>query len=581
MPGAPEGRPSRRALRWRIGLVGLAVVSAWAIMGVRLFQVQIVRADDLAARALDQRLTSRAIAADRGTIYDRRRNQLAITAEGATIFADPAQVTEPVLAAELLSDVLGLDRAELFEKLTSDSRFVFIARQLPFDQAGQVSDLQLNGLGYYREPRRVYPFGQVGAQVLGFTDIDNLGIEGIEFRYEGLLSGTPGELIVEVDPAGRIIPQGQSEIRPAVAGSDLILTLEVSIQYISEQACDRALRQTKADSCVIVVQEVETGAILSMANRPGFDPAERSAADPQLFANRAVRSTYEPGSTQKLVTIAAALEEGVVSWNTTLEVPDEVEVVEGACSDRTGQIQGCYEDFTQHPTKPMTVLDIVTESSNVGTILVQQRLGDDDHLRYLEAFGFGARTGIDFPGEASGAGAEGLDPTCSSCTAAAAIGYNVSVTPLQMASVYSTVANDGVWVRPHLVEAVVDAHGTLHRIEIPDRKVISPGTSAILRRLLQSVIEAETGTGQQATVRGYSVGGKTGTTNKYVPELGRYGDDVVASFVGMAPIDDPQLVVVVVLDSPQVGRLGGEVAAPVFSEVMERALHQMGVPPDA
>jgi len=575
--GSPVGS---RAARWRIGLIGMAVIGAWTIMGVRLFQVQIVRAEELAARALDQRLVSRAIAADRGTIFDASRNQLAVTVEGTTIYVDPAQVSEPILAADLLSKVLGLDRDLLYEKLTRDARFVFIARQLPLEQARQVQELEIEGLGFYAEPRRVYPFGSVAAQVVGFTDIDNKGIEGIEFRYEGLLSGTPGELVVETDPSGRIIPHGRSDVRPAVPGTDLILTIDTSIQYIAERACDEALEETQAASCVIVVEDVETGAVLAMANRPGFSPEDRSKTDADLFINRAVRSTYEPGSTQKLVTVAAALEEGVISWSTTFDVPDEIEIVEGACSDRSGLIQGCYQDFNQHPEAEMSVLQIVTESSNVGTILVQQRLGDQAHLRYLDAFGFGSRTGIDFPGEAGGAGSENIDPSCTPCTAAAAIGYNVSVTPLQMATVYSTIANDGEWIRPHLVESVVDSQGDSHALDIGRRRVVSPGTAAILRRLLQSVVEAPEGTGRRAQVPGYSVGGKTGTTDKYVQELGRYGEDVVASFVGMAPISDPKLVVVVVIDSPQAGRLGGEVAAPVFAEVMERALHQLGVPPD-
>lgn len=566
--------------RRRLLLVGLVLLAAWAVMGVRLFQVQVVRAEELAARGLDQRLTTRTIAADRGTIYDRRRNQLAVSVAGTTVFADPAQVTEPVQAAEILGSLLGVERSEMFARLTKeDSRFVFIARQLDFDDAELIRELAIPGIGFYNEPKRVYPFGQVAAQVLGFVDVDNVGIEGIEIQYDDLLSGTPGELVAETDPSGQIIPQAGMELRPAVPGTDLILTIDTSVQYMAEQACDRALKRTGAASCTVVVEEVDTGAILAMAIRPGFDPGSRTTTEPEFFANRAVRSVYEPGSTQKLVTIAAALEEGVVSWSTTFAVPHEIEIVEGACGELRDEIQGCYQDFVVHGTETLSVLDIVTRSSNVGTILVQQRLGDEAHRRYLDAFGFGFSTGLDYPGEATGSGAGGLDPTCSSCTAAAAIGYNVSVTPLQMAAIYSTVANDGVWMQPYLVEEFVDSQGVSHETETSTRQVISEGTARTLRRLLQSVVESQEGTGGQARVPGYAVGGKTGTTDKYVPELGRYGDDVVASFVGMAPIDQPKLVVVVVLDAPQEGRFGGEVAAPVFAEVMERALHQLGIPP--
>lgn len=556
--------------------MGLVFLAAWGVIGFRLFTVQVVQAAELQERALSQRLTTQELAADRGTIFDRQGRELAVSIDATTVYANPQQVVDPVTTANVLGGLLGVDVAELEADLRGDGTFVFVARQLEFELAQQARDLELPGIHFVEEPKRVYPSGSLGAHVIGFVDIDSNGIEGLEAQYNDLLTGQPGQMLVERDVNDRyVIPTGQYEVVPAVPGADLVTTIDREIQFAAEQSCAAALERTLAARCTIVVMDPDTFEVLAMVVAPTFNPGDRSGVDPAsgVFTNAAVRSQYEPGSTQKLVTVAAAIEEGVVEWNTQYLVPDHIEVVENACSD--GAIKGCYQDATEHPEEIMTVQQCVTVSSNVCTIKIQQDLGQDRLADYLDDFGYGSLTGIDFPGEQSGN--VNLATGCPTCGASAAIGYSVSVTPLQMAAVYSTIANDGVWLEPSLVSHIVDGAGVPTETQSQARRVVSENTAQTMRVLLQSVVES--GTGRRAAIEGYSVGGKTGTTRRFVEGEG-YTDEFVVSFIGMAPIDDPELVVAVVIDAPEVDQAGGLAAAPVFAEVMEKALHQMGIGPD-
>lgn len=566
----------------RLVAFGLVLTLAWTGLAARLFQVQVVRAGEFAAQSLEQRRAHKELASDRGTIYDRQGRELAVSVQGNTVYARPMHVADPEVAATLLSAVLRVDYAELLAKLASDAPFVYVARQVDFEKAAEVRDLGLSGISFLSEPKRVYPAGEMAAAVLGFVDIDNVGIEGLEYRYEDVLRGVPGEVIMERDPQGRVIPQGEYAVRPAEPGSDLVTTIDLDIQFAAERACAAVIESSGARRCMMVVLDPDTGAVLGMAVLPSFDPGDRNGADPETFQNYAVRGMYEPGSTQKLVTVAAALEEEAVRWNTLFpDVPYEYEAVPGACDRDDDELHGCFRDFSYHDPQTMTVKEIVTYSSNVGTILIQRRLGDEALRRYLADFGLGSRTGIDFSAEASGA--VNVDPTCGSCTASAAIGYSVAVTPLQIAAAYAAVANDGVWVQPHLVQAVVDGEGVHHPIQPERRQVVSEQTARTMRLLLRSVVEDEGGTGRRAAIPGYTVGGKTGTADRFVAATQSYSDtETVASFVGMAPIADPRLVIAVVVDSPSHEyRTGGKIAAPAFADVMEKALHHLGVPPDA
>ena len=580
-------RPSQSTLR--LGLIVFVVVAAWIGMGYRLFDIQVVKAEELAEQGLNQRLETREMAPQRGKIYDRNGDLLALTVESQSLFADPSQVTEPLWVAQQIGTLLGVDSETLYERLTSDKRFVWVKRQVDGVLAEQVLALEMDGVYSLPEPKRVYPAGPVAAHVTGFVNIDGDGQEGMELVYDQQLRGVPGTAVYERSPNGIVILQGDNNIVPADPGMDLTTTIDLPLQYQAQQSCVEAVDRTGAESCWAVVLSVETGEILAMVGAPVFDPQTRQTVDPRCddsedpatcrsFSNFVVRGIFEPGSTQKMITVAAALEEGKVQVGTTIpEVADELELLEDACRSGDDDVHGCYRDFYEHETRDMTVAEIFTRSSNIGTIRVAETLEQDVLVDYIEAFGLGSKTGVDYSVEA-----EGLlrfDAGCQTCWASAAIGYSVAASPLQMAAAYAAIGNDGVWTTPHIMSTMVDPNGNTEVAGIETKQVVSIGTSILMRELLASVVEE--GTGTNAAVDGYRVGGKTGTANKLGPD-GRYTEETRASFVGMAPIDDPQVVVAVVIDSPDFDfRTGGLSAAPVFSEIMEQALHRFGVSPDA
>jgi cell division protein FtsI/penicillin-binding protein 2 len=572
----------------RMSLIGLVVIAAWLGMGYRLFEIQVVRAPELAEQGLSQRLVSRETAPQRGKIFDRNGNLLAMTVESQSLFAVPDQVTEPLWVAQQVGGLLGVDSDTLYDRLTSDKDFVYIKRQVDGVLAQEVLDLDLDGVFAHPEPSRIYPAGTVASHITGFVNIDGDGQEGLELVYDDQLRGTPGHAEYERDRAGHVIPQGYTNIVPAIPGMDLVTTIDLPLQYQAQEACVSAVERTSADSCWAVVLSVETGEVLAMVGAPVFDPATRQTVDPRcddsddpvachMFSNFVVRGIYEPGSTEKMITFAAALEEGEVQVGTVIpEVSDELELLPDACRSGDDDVFGCYRDFDQHDTEDMKVAEIFKKSSNIGTIKVAEKLGEDRLVQYIEKFGLGRPTGIDYSVEAPGI--LRFDAGCQTCWASAAIGYSVAVTPLQMAAAYAAIGNDGVWTTPHIVESQVDSQGETQVANVETREVVSPGTAALMRELLATVIED--GTGRNAAVDGYRVGGKTGTANK-LGDDGRYTDLTRASFVGMAPIDDPQVVVAVVVDSPAYEyRTGGLAAAPVFADIMEQALHRLGVSPD-
>jgi len=561
-------QPPPRASNARIVSVGVVLVIAWSLVGYRLTVVQGAHAEEFAARGLEQRLQSETLAADRGTIFDRDGRELAVTVEGVTVYANPHEISDPETVASLLAPLVGRNPTDLAQELATDAAFVYIARQLDPEDAEPIEDAGLAGIHFLSEPRRVYPTAALAAHVVGFVqDGDNTGLEGIELFYESELAGTPGALLVERDPEGRVIPQGAYRVEPAEQGSDLVLTIKSEIQYAATNALAAAIERTSAAAGSIVVLDPETGEILAMVNLPTFNPNDRTGATTDDLRNRAVTDVFEPGSTQKLVTISGALESDIVAPTTSFDIPDRIEILDTV-----------FKDVTVHPDQ-LTVTEIVAHSSNLGTILVGDILGTRPLYTYMYAFGQGRPSGIDFPGEAGGVLRPPEEWCLTTCLAGTSIGYHVSVTPLQMAMVYATVANDGMWVQPHLVREIVDGSGGRSPAMPLARRVISSGTAAEMRIMLEAVVAR--GTGTAAVVSGYRIGGKTGTTNKYLTDLQAYSEEeVVASFIGMAPIDDPKVVVAVVLDSPQDDASGGKGAAPVFAEVMLAALHQVGVPPN-
>ena len=570
--------------RWRIHdlrvvALGVVVLLAWAAIGYRLFQVQGEDAAALSQRGVDQRLRHEEISPKRGTIFDRDGVELAVTVYGSSLIADPMLVRDPALAAALLAPLVEENLADLTIKLDGDSRYVRLTGGLEHSEAellaAAIEEAGLDGLSLVEEPVRIYPSGPLAAPVVGLTRLDDgSGIEGIEAIMDGALSGRAGERIVERDGAGRAIPQGEFLIEPATPGSDVFLTIDREIQHTAERVLGAAIEQTGSASGAVVVLEPSTGRILAMASLPAFDPNDRSSLLPETLRNRAVVDVYEPGSTLKIVAVAGALEMGIVVPGTVIATPSEITI-----GDET------FTDAADHP-RTMTVADIVAKSSNVGTIEIQRRLGNLRHYAFLDAFGLGRPASIDFSFESAGRLDHYTQWCYSSCGASAAIGYGIGTTPLQLAGVYATIANGGEWVEPHVVAEIVDPDGGRITSEPRRRRVISSETARLLRIMLQQVVED--GTGHRAGLDAFTVGGKTGTSNKFDVELGVYSEDeTIAWFAGMAPIDDPEIVAVVVLDAPS-GQLedgtelkfGGASAAPVFAEIAESALHQLGVVPD-
>jgi cell division protein FtsI (penicillin-binding protein 3) len=514
----------------RLVAVGVALVLAWTMVGYRLTVVQGARAEAFAARGLDQRLQRLTLAADRGTIFDRDGRELAVTVDSVTVYANPREVTDPLEVARTLAPLLGREVRTVADALATDSEFVYLARQLDLAAGDPIREADLPGVYLLIEPKRVYPAGDLTAHVVGFVrDGDNVGLEGLELYYDTALAGHPGSLIVERDPSGRAIPQGEYQVEPAEPGSDLVLTIKTEIQFAAAQALAAAIARTGATSGSVVVLDPETGAILAMVNLPSFDPTAREGISAEALRNRAVTDVFEPGSTQKLVTISAALESGLVNPGTSFEIPEKIEILDTV-----------FEDFTEHAAT-LTVTEIVTHSSNLGTILIGEELGARRLHSFMVAFGEGTATGVDFPGEAPGM-LRAPDEWCiTTCIAGTSIGYRVSVTALQMAMVYAAVANDGVWVQPHFVAETVAGDGTRVTFEAAERRVLSPATAAQMRSMLEAVVQF--GTGTAGAVTGYRVGGKTGTTEKYLESEQAYSDtEVVASFIGIARSATPVVV---------------------------------------
>lgn len=560
----------------------------------RLTELQVLDAGTYATRGVAQRQRVVALPAGRGTIFNREGVELALTVMRKTVFADPRMVTDPAGAATALAPVLGVDRTTLAERLGADGAFVYLSRQVEERVAQEVADLDLDGVALLDEPARLTPAGDLATSVVGSVDIDSKGVSGLEQQYEEILGGTPGELVIEQDPAGRTIPTGDNRRRPATSGADLVLTLDGPLQYDVERALAEQVATTDAAGGTAVVMAPGTGEILAMASvraeqdaetapLPGDEPAdapsdEADAADEERAEpgdevvetrvsrnNQALTSAFEPGSVNKAVTIAAALEEGAYLPDDVLVVPPRLRVDWKTYSDMFDA------------TERLTLTDIITKSSNVGTIMVAQELGPRRVYEYLRRFGLGQPSGLGYPGETSGLL---RDPSTWSSTGIGSIpiGQGLAVNALQMLEVYNVFANGGVSLSPTLVQATVDAEGRRHQTADPAaRRVVSASTASQMRTMLTNVVVE--GTGRKAAVDGYAVAGKTGTAQKASTTEARYEPGAyTATFVGFAPADDARVSAIVVLDEPT-PYYGGQVAAPLFSTITAAALLRLRVPP--
>jgi cell division protein FtsI (penicillin-binding protein 3) len=561
----PAG-PGSRARR-RLGVVTVVFLAAFGALGARLVTLQIVESRAYARLAAEQRERVIPFPARRGTIFDRRGEALAISVDLQTVYADPLHVENSVSEAAQLAPVLDRDPEDLARALQGavpGDRFEFLARQVTPEVAEAVEDLDLPGVYLQDEAKRYYPGGRLASHVLGFVDIDGNGIAGIESQYDPILRGRPGEMKLEQDPAGRPLPQADLVYRDPSPGRSLLLTIDKDIQFFVELTLARAVQTYAADAATAIVMRPSTGEILALANVPDFDPNEAGEFDLDAQRNRAVTDVYEPGSSYKIVTASAALQEDVVTPKSAFDVPDTF-----AYSDRE------FHDSHPHPAARMTVAEIIEQSSNVGTIKIGLQLGGRLLDQYVRRFGFGSATGLDFPGESPGivvARKDWTGPTIATIP----IGQGIAVTAIQMASAYATLANDGTWVEPKLLLATMDEAGDLERSPTPaTRQIVSRHTANQMERILRRVVA--TGTGIEAQIPGYDVAGKTGTAQKPLP-TGGYGSSYVASFGGFAPALKPAIVVLVVFDEPS-PIWGGATAAPTFKTITEFALRHLGVRP--
>lgn len=547
----------------RAAAMGAVLLLAMAAIGVRLGYVQVVRAETYASQARQQTLRKIELPARRGTIYDRTGGELAVSVPARTVYANPRFVVDPARVAATLAPLLRRDAVEIDRDLRKDSGFVYLARRIGLVTADKVQELGLPGVGVLSEPRRLYPGKSLAANVVGFIGTEQTGLSGLEYAYQDLLAGRPGFRILEQDPVGRRIPQGEFTEVPPVAGSDVALTLHPDIQTSAERAMAAAVERTGAEGGMLVALDPRSGEILAMVSNPTFDANDIENVDDLKTRNRVVTDAFEPGSVSKIVAAAAALNEGVVTPETVVAVPASLHI-----GDTT------FED-EHNPGGPMTLRQILAKSANLGTMRLAQMLGREKLFDYMQRLGYGRGTGLGFPGESAG----NLPPIGRWSTAlpTMAIGQSLAATELQIAQIYAMIANEGVSVEPRLVDGWTDPQGRRHEPQAPrTRRVLPPDVASTLREMLKSTVTE--GTGKLAAVPHYEVAGKTGTARKAVEGVGYRG--YMSSFVGMIPADDPQLVIGVVLDNPSPIE-GGLSAAPVFSAVAGDAVHILRIPPSA
>ena len=546
----------------RIRLLLVVFALAFAAMFVRAAWLQGVRAQDLGRMAKSQHRMTTVDPGSRGTIFDRQGIQLAIGRQATTIYANPQQIDDAEAVAAVVAQTLRLDPKEVEGLLSDKSRgFVYIARKVDPKRAKLLEEQNIVGLGYLSEEQRIYPQRHVGSQVLGYAGTDNRGLAGLELALDGVLRGRPGRETVVRDPAGRAISILSSTA--AEEGQDVYLTLDHTLQANAEAVLRQTIQRSGAEAASAVVLDPRNGDILAMAVERGYDANRFPIVPKDLQRNRAVTDTYEPGSTFKVVTVSAALSERLVSPSTAFTLPYELQV-----ADRT------IHDAHERGTERMTVDEIISKSSNIGTITLAQKLGEERLSQWIKRFGFGAPTGIDFPGETQGI-VPALERWSGSTIGTLPIGHGIAVTPVQMAAAYATVANEGVWLRPHVVAKV----GSTQRPAYAARRVLSPHVARQVMAMMQDVVVE--GTGQEAALPGYSVAGKTGTAAKPDATGGYSKSDYIASFVGVVPATNPRLVVLVTIDEPRSAIWGGTVAAPAFADIARFALQYMEIPPDA
>jgi cell division protein FtsI (penicillin-binding protein 3) len=548
-------------------LVAIALfMSLWGgVIGARLYFLQVVRSADLKDRAKDQQERNLGISPRRGSIYDRNGNELAVSIEVDSLYAVPKEIDDPIGTAAFLSEILEVPSPSLETRLDSDRSFTWIERKLSARQVARIKAGQFKGLYFTKESKRFYPKRELASHVLGFVNLDDEGGSGLEYRFDDEVGGNPGKVVVSTDARGRSFHRLE---QPPTTGSNLTTTIDQNIQYIVEKELMATVRRTRAVGMSVIVMDPGNGEILAMANYPQFNPNEYGKYPQINFRNRAISDMYEPGSTFKVVTAAAALEENL----TNLE--EEIDCQMGSI------VLFGHRIHDHKPFGVLTVREILQFSSDVGIIKLGLRLGDQRFASYIDRLGFGKRSGVDLPAEA-----RGLTKPASQWSrvsvGAISMGQEIAATPLQVVNLISSVGNGGILYTPFVVDKIENPiAGTIEQSSPQGRRVMSPETARRMQDALREVVVA--GTATAAQIPGYSVAGKTGTAQKFDPTTGTYSlTKHVASFAGYAPATSPVVSAIIVIDEPQGGDHGGTVAAPVFKNIVEQILRYRSISPDS
>lgn len=573
-------------IKKRILFVMAVFFLSFVLLVGRLFYLQLIKGEELKKRAFSQWTRERLVAPKRGSIVDRNGKILAMSITAETVVASLNQIKDKEWTAKVLSGILQMDYQKILNKLnTKGVSDIYIARNIDKEKADRIRKYALPGIYLTGGTKRVYPNGNFLAQVLGFTGIDDQGLSGLELYYDKYLRGKPGAISAQTDASGRAAPFSEEFFKKPIDGYDLMLTIDETIQHFAEKYAQKALYDNKAKSVTIIVEKVKTGEILAMTSKPDFDPnkpfeliykdrfpdfdklsqAEKNKIVQSMWRNRALTDTYEPGSTFKIVTAAAGLEEGVVNENSQFYCRGYVKVANA--------ILKCWRYYNPHGSE--NFVEGVQNSCNPVFIEVGQRLGKEKLYKYINLFGFGQKTGIDLPGEAKGI-VQPLSKVGPVELATISFGQGISATPIQVISMINAVANDGVWVQPHVVKAIYDKDKKLIKsFDTPlKRRVLDQDVARRLKTILQSVVT--NGTGHNAYLLGYKVAGKTGTSQKYDKTSKKY----IASFGGFAPADNPEVSVLVIIDEPDPSLYyGGLIAAPVARDLLNDILRYLDIQP--
>src|SRR3989440_2459010 len=554
----------------RAWYIAMALVAWMAIVGVRLVQLQITKHDELAAKAKNQQLGAIETSPTRGQLLDRQGRELARSIDTESFFADPREIENLNDTAQKIATVTGQKKEEIASRIKeakdSNRKFLWLIRRLDLTTATKLDAMNLEGVYSRREPKRYYPNDALAAHVLGFVGTDEIGLSGVEQYYNEKIRGEAGKLYLERDGSRERRVFDSYEVQPH-PGQTVVLTIDQTIQYRTEQALFAAVQTAHAKSGTAIVMDPHTGEILALANAPAFDPNQppRDAADARI--NGALQTIYEPGSTFKIVAYTAAIEKGLV------RPEDKIDCQMGSITVAGRLIHD------GHPYGVLTVADALAKSSNVGAIKLGLLVGNDSMYDFAKRLGFGSRTGIDLAGESPGLPRR-VTRWQPSSIGSLAIGQEVGVTPLQMAAAYSILANNGSWIKPHIVRELRSPDGAVtFQAKIERRPALQPETTVALRTMMEGVTLR--GTAKKAQLEGYTAAGKTGTAQKVDPKTHAYSlTKFIGSFVGFAPVSNPAVVIIVVIDEPQGSYHGGDVAAPVFREIAEQILPELNITPD-